>query len=770
MDQTVNNQFADTPAPRLTVPNGNVRVALIGCGAAARELHLPVLSGYPGVRVVAVVDRDQRRAGDLAKMYSLDATILDDVGQLNRNLVDAAIVCTPPFHHAECAIQLAERGLHALVEKPMATRYKDAVAMVEAADKAGVVLSITVFRRLLPATRTARALLESGLLGPILDFDIEEGEVYNWPTATLGNMRRDLGGGGTLIDFGSHTLDRLLFLVPGLAEVVEFRDNSLGGIESDCRLRCRIWHQGRPLEGTIELSRTRKLRNSFRFRCEGGTVELHSGDRYRVTVTPAHGACDGELLVGSLDRDQEEAPGYEQFCVQLDDWISAIRSGQRPQLDGRSVLPSLKLIEECYERSQPLKEAWVLYDSPERDRRAPARPTRKVLVTGATGFIGGRVTEILRLREGWDVRALAHNPSHASRLARLPVEIVMGDLRSDENANRLVEGCDAVVHCAIGTAWGNRRDIFNVTVNGTERLTRAALARGVQRFVHLSTFAIHDLSVPGEIDESTPVHTAKPDAWGTVYAESKARAEQVMTKAARNGLSALVLRLANVYGPFGTQFVTRPLEHLARNQLVLVGPAATTPSATIYVDNVAEAIVRALDCRDQDVRGQVFTISQDDNLTWADFYGYFSKASDSTLHVISDAEFQQRCPVPRSAFWRWPLAPFINSVDVVTSPQMWALVKRVLKTEPIYSVGTWTLDSIPPLGRLVRQSLGIDTPPIYERRRHTVDVEPFYFELTRPAVSNQRAQQILGYRPVVQLEDAMRLTLEWARYACLFVR
>src|SRR3954452_17777287 len=105
--------------------------------------------------------------------------------------------------------------------------------------------------------------------------------------------------------------------------------------------------------------------------------------------------------------------------------------------------------------------------------------TRRVLLTGATGFIGGRTAEVLRLRDGWDVRALVHNPARASRLARLPVEMVVGDLGPGGDAARLVEGCDAVVHCAIGTAWGDRRAIFDVTVGGTRRLAEAALAAGV---------------------------------------------------------------------------------------------------------------------------------------------------------------------------------------------------------------------------------------------------------------------------------------------------
>src|SRR5205085_11949355 len=136
-----------------------------------------------------------------------------------------------------------------------------------------------------------------------------------------------------------------------------------------------------------------------------------------------------------------------------------------------------------YGRRQPQAEpgVWAATgrsDPAAADARpvAPVAPTlreagvSRVLVTGASGFIGSRVAEILRLREGCDVRAVVHNPGNASRLARLDVEMVQASLESEADTRRLVEGCDAVVHCAIGTAWGDRRKIFDVTVGGTRRL------------------------------------------------------------------------------------------------------------------------------------------------------------------------------------------------------------------------------------------------------------------------------------------------------------
>src|SRR5262245_2719440 len=88
--------------PRGPAPSAPVRVAVIGCGYIAQQMHLPVLAGHEGFELVALVDRDAARAGELAKGYGVP-TVLADATKLDLERIDVAIIATPPFHHASCA-------------------------------------------------------------------------------------------------------------------------------------------------------------------------------------------------------------------------------------------------------------------------------------------------------------------------------------------------------------------------------------------------------------------------------------------------------------------------------------------------------------------------------------------------------------------------------------------------------------------------------------------------------------------------------------------
>lgn len=329
-----------------------MRVAVVGCGAAAAYYHLPAIARTLVREQLWLVDPDRERAASLARRYGREDQVAEDYGELLGS-IDAAIVAVPNDLHAPVAADLLAHGIHVLCEKPLARTAEEAQAIVETA-RPGTVLAVGHFRRFFASTRLLGDLLEHGLCGRPLSFTAEEGFVYAWGSASAFWLDRARAGGGVLIDLGSHVLDQLLVWFGESLGVRGYEDNAYGGVESDCRLALAL---ADGVTGTVELSRTRELRNSIRIECEGGTVEAplpHAGSI--VASFPDGASYALEVERDKVGRDHGYSAAFE---AQLRDFLHAIEHGGRPAATGSDALRVLTLVGECYARRQPLDEPWV---------------------------------------------------------------------------------------------------------------------------------------------------------------------------------------------------------------------------------------------------------------------------------------------------------------------------------------------------------------------------------------------------------------------------
>jgi dihydroflavonol-4-reductase len=164
----------------------------------------------------------------------------------------------------------------------------------------------------------------------------------------------------------------------------------------------------------------------------------------------------------------------------------------------------------------------------------------KVLVTGATGFVGGAVARAL-VRAGKDVRVLARQDADLHNLDGLTVERVAGDLRDPASLRKAVEGCGQLYHVAAHYAlWAKDPAIFyDINVTGTRHLLEAARAAGIERTVYCSTIGAIGLPSGGGLGtEETPVSL---DQMAGHYKRSKYLAEQEVLKMAREGLPVVIV-------------------------------------------------------------------------------------------------------------------------------------------------------------------------------------------------------------------------------------
>ena len=244
---------------------------------------------------------------------------------------------------------------------------------------------------------------------------------------------------------------------------------------------------------------------------------------------------------------------------------------------------------------------------------------KTALVTGATGFIGSRLTERL-VSEGVQVKALVRSLQKGQRLAQLGAELVPGDITDPASLRQAVINCQVIFHAA---AWvselGHKDEIRAVNVGGTQNVVDTAIAaNNIERFVHLSSCAVYGSIQQFNIDEHTPTRLS-----GNLYADSKAAAEEIVFKAYQaHGLPVVLARPSQVYGPGSRQFTIRPVEVIKAGKMVLVdgGRHLCKP---IYIDNLIDGLI--LCAQVEDAIGEAINLTDDAPVPWRDFFGAYGR-------------------------------------------------------------------------------------------------------------------------------------------------
>ncbi|MBC9179319.1 NAD-dependent epimerase/dehydratase family protein [Pseudoroseomonas ludipueritiae] len=707
-----------------------IRLAIIGCGAVVQHHLLPALRRI-GWRPEVLVDPSERNLTATAAIAGRSKTLIRTADWTKAAAsFDAAIVAAPHALHGPIGQALIAAGKHVFMEKPLATSSVDARKMLEAAAARGTILSVGLLRRYLHIARWTKALLASGILGTIDRVEVREGFVFNWATSTDGLLKPGLAGGGVLMDTGAHTLDEVLWWLGG-ARVSRYRDDALTGVEADCLIDLDLPSGG---QGLIELSRSRELPNTCRIEGSNGFVELHL---YRNEVL----SCSDNVRAFKLDGmgagafPEQRFP--DLFSGELADFRKSIATGRQQGVDGAEGLRSIEMIEACYARRELLKMPWESITP--RHASAVVAPGTKVAITGATGFIGGRLAERL-LEQGAEVRCLVRSMGAAVRLARLPVEIRKVDLTDAAGVTEALKDVELVFHCA----YDPRSSSHNLV--GTRNLISACTELKVRRFVYTSTFSVYEPLPDGPLTEET---RDGDKSW--LYTRTKLELEKAVLDAVKTkGLQGTIIQPTIVYGPFSRPWTIAPAEMLLYGTVVLPGRGEGLCNA-VHVDDVVDAMI--LMAQRPEAVGERFVISGPEPVTWGRFFEAFAAA----LHVKGPV-YRPAAEIAREN------SGLMHDIKLVArNPKK--IVQIAVRVPAVRSLLQSGLDALPkPAYDLVsRAYFGDGSRPT--GMVHLPDPQLLRLYSAKASVDSEKARRILGYAPRFDFERGMAATalyLDWA--------
>jgi nucleoside-diphosphate-sugar epimerase len=280
---------------------------------------------------------------------------------------------------------------------------------------------------------------------------------------------------------------------------------------------------------------------------------------------------------------------------------------------------------------------------------------RKILVTGATGFIGGHIIRTcINNKDNVAAFVLPGDPGE-QELVSLGVEVVHGDMRDYASVEKACSGRDVIFHCAaVATDWAPKEMFNDVTVGGMENICRAALKAGVKRFIDISTSDVFGNREDIVMDESLPL-----SPWGEPYPDSKIKAEKIAWRYHReHGLPVSMVYPLWVYGPGDKTFVPLLADAIIKKEMIFWARGAIVWPT--YIENLMDLLM--LLSKDDQAVGNGYIVHDGESTTLEEFCA-------GIAHALNVPEVKTRIPY------------FAAMTAAVIMEMIWRIFK--IKTRPL---------------------------------------------------------------------------------------
>jgi UDP-N-acetyl-2-amino-2-deoxyglucuronate dehydrogenase len=330
-----------------------LRIGLIGAGSSAANIA-ETISQTQGLQLTAISDINKDAAQSLATKYKITSITNDYKELCKRNDIDFVVISVPHALHYEITMFALTQGKHVLVEKPIATKVKDAEEMIALAHKKKVKLGVHFQNRFFDAVQEAKKIIDSGKLGKILQVNVSimwyrESDYY-LKSSWRGKWNSE--GGGSLINQSIHTVDEMVYLVGNVKKLFGFWAHRIHNIEVDDNT-CASFIFENGAFGTIQTSTSSKAAfpgkliifgSEGAIEIDGNILTFHKPDNTNERIDYA--AKTGGQVASATDPKKFSIDAHQRL---ISDFRDAILNNREPLVNGEEGLRALKVVCAVYE-------------------------------------------------------------------------------------------------------------------------------------------------------------------------------------------------------------------------------------------------------------------------------------------------------------------------------------------------------------------------------------------------------------------------------------
>jgi len=611
-----------------------LRVGIVGCGSIF-HYHRKHIASYPQAELVGLADQDEKALRENGAIYGIKNTYTCLEAMIARERTNIIHITTPPHTHAALVEKAIALKNHVFVEKPFTLNANDAVRLLDLAEKNNVRLCVDHNHLFDPWMLQAKAALSN-----LKQDDIVYVESYYGINVNIPEIMRYRGinqvswifdlPGGLFHDFIPHPL-YLMLEYTGKPLRIETMIKSYGSLFQNLSDELHVMVEGERAPGKMTISFVAKPFQHFLkvyTKRMIVTVDFNNMTTVLTPLTPLPGAV--RKITSNLSAAKQLSTqtisnvykfvrgtlkpysGMQQLIHLFYDSILSNAETPVSQVHALDVVEASDTIWKDISNVHPTFNNISPKDSQKGNTKG------KVLVTGAAGFLGRRLTERL-VESGYSVRVMVRKLSRIDLFQKLGVELRYGDIRDEEQLKNAVMGMDYIVHTAAAQD-GDWHTFEKTTIEGTGNVFKYAAEHNIKRIVYISSMSVYQtygLKKRTSITEEGELERF-PEKRG-FYTQSKLEADklaqQLMQDPATN-VPAVILRPATIYGPGGPIFT--PLIGIsAFNKVFAVLGKKHLPLPMVYIDNLIDAIILSLE--NGNAPGEIFNVIDDECITKRDY-------------------------------------------------------------------------------------------------------------------------------------------------------